>query len=40
MDQVTTLLWGPLIALVPILLWELAIKPARTRRNVALLLMA
>lgn len=40
LDDTTKLMLGPLLALIPILIWELAIKPSRTRRNLALLLMA
>lgn len=40
MDDTTILLLGPLLALLPILVWELAIKPSRTRRNLAMLLIA
>jgi hypothetical protein len=40
LDDTTKILLGPLLALIPILIWELAIKPSRSRRNLALLLMA
>ena len=40
MNDTTTLLLGPLLALIPVLVWELAIKPSRVRRNLALLLVA
>src|SRR4051812_6237255 len=40
LDDTTKLMLGPILALIPILIWELAIKPSRTRRNLALLLMA
>ena len=39
-DDSTKLMLGPILALLPLLLWELAIKPSRTRRNLALLLIA
>ena len=40
MDDTTRVLLGPVLALLPILVWELAIKPSRRRRNLALLLIA
>ena len=40
MDDTTKFLLGPVLALLPILVWELAIKPSRRRRNLALLLIA
>lgn len=40
MDDTTKFLLGPVLALLPILVWELAIKPSRKRRNLALLLIA
>jgi hypothetical protein len=40
LDDTTKLLLGPVLALIPILIWELAIKPSRSRRNIALLMMA
>lgn len=39
MNILTFLLLGPLLALIPIFIWELAIKPARVRRNLAMLLV-
>src|SRR6478672_6809407 len=38
--ETTKLLAGPILALAPLLTWELVVKPARTRRNVALVLIA
>lgn len=41
MDQATTqFIAGALVALVPVLLWELGIRPWRTRRNVMRMLLA
>jgi hypothetical protein len=40
MDDTTKFLFGPLMALLPILVWELGIKPRRTQRNVAVVLLA
>ena len=41
MDNGTlALVLGPLVALLPVFVWELGIKPWRTRRNVAKLLCA
>jgi hypothetical protein len=40
MDDTTKFLFGPLMALAPILVWELGLKPRRTRRNVAVVLLA
>lgn len=36
MTATTTLLLGPVLALVPILVWELWLRPSRVRRNLAL----
>jgi hypothetical protein len=40
MDDTTKFLFGPLMALIPIFVWELEVKPRRTQRNVALVLLA
>jgi len=40
MDDTLKFLFGPLMALIPIFVWELAVKPLRSRRNVALVLLA
>jgi hypothetical protein len=40
LDDTTKLLLGPVLALVPVVIWELVLRPSRTRRNLALLLIA
>jgi hypothetical protein len=40
MNETAKVLLGPALALIPVLVWELVIKPSRIRRNLAILLVA
>lgn len=40
MSETVKLLLGPVLALIPLFVWELVVKPMRTRRNIAHMLLA